>query len=61
MSRDEQLKLIREIREDRQVSKRAVTKKVAKKQKTEQTVLEKFTNLTPEEQEAIMKLLESKK
>jgi hypothetical protein len=58
MSRDERLKLVHSVREDRQVSKTATTKKVARKQKTEDSVMDKFGQLSPEEQAAVLKLLE---
>ena len=57
MTHEEKLAKIREIREDRKVSKHAVTHK--KKQQKDRTgkLMDKFQNLSPEEQAELIKLL----
>lgn len=57
MTHEQKLAKIREIREDRQVSKFAVTHKARKKQDKGVKLIDKFNSLSPEDQEELKKLL----
>ena len=58
LSHDELMDRIRSIREDRQVSKRAITKKAAVKEKREVTFLQKAAKMDPESLAELIKALE---
>ena len=57
MSDDEKRKLIRQIREDRQVSKKAVTKRAAVRKTKADRVSKQVSDLTPEQKAELLKLL----
>ena len=58
LSHDDLLERIRGIREDRQISKRAITKKVAAKEKKEVSFLQKAAAMDPDQLADLIKMLE---
>lgn len=57
MTQDEKLELIREIREDRRVSKVAITHKARQKKDKTDRLTDKFKGLSKDEQAELIKLL----
>ena len=57
MSQEKKLALIREIREDRRVSKHAITHKAKQKKDRGAKMEERFKELSKEEQAELLKLL----
>lgn len=58
MSPDEKLALLQEIRSDRRVSKTAVTQRAAKKKTKADGIEKKFNELSAEDQEALIRMLQ---
>lgn len=59
MSPEEKMAKLREVRDDRKVSKHATTVKAKSKQDKSDKVVGKFHELSPEEQEELIKALKS--